>query len=328
MFLLWQAKPFFVVVRTIRETNPKCAILENVAGLEFRYVYEGEERITCLEYILRLLRRECPEYFFCVMPPALTCPTASGHRVRRPREYILVASKSHYCEYANDAAFGAEARRIFTDLVEFAAHAKPSAGVSALHSAGAPAPPRTTTVFCQCSWRVPCPQHPCSSQCRCRGDPSQFELCLWRKRHQQAWSRLPPAWQNYSYFEDLWSRFGIDAEMSVSSPRERDLLNLRVAEHGGVLQCKTACLDISQSYGWDQWRSDGDVPTLATGSAIYAVGGGCRLTSQHLFALMGFPSAHRLEDFAPNKLTMLLGNTMHVASVGFAVSTLLAMRSA
>ena len=322
------------MVRTLRETKPISAILENVAGLEHRYVDDGEERITCLEFILRFLRRECPEYFFCVIPPALSCPTASGFRVRRPREYILVASQSHFHEYADEAAFGVEARRIFAALVGFTAQAMPSASEPALLSAiGSALPsadtrPRTTAVFCRCSWRAPCPQHPCSSRCHCRGDPLRFDRCAWRRRHQEAWSRLPPAQQAYSYFEDVWSTFGIDAEMRVSSPRERDLLNLRVAEHGGVAHCKNALLDISQSYGWDQWRPDGIAPTLATGSAIFSIGAGCRLTPQHLFALMGFPSTHRYEDVAPSRLTMLLGNTMHVASVGFAASTLLAMRSA
>lgn len=322
------------MVRTLRQTKPKSAVLENVAGLELRYVYDGEERITCLEFILRLLRRECPEYLFGVIPPALTCPSAAGYRVRRPREYILVASKSHYGEYLNEAAFSTAAERIFASLVEFAAQAMPSAREPASLSADVPAgvaaqaPSRTAVVFCRCSFRAPCPKHPCSSQCLCHGDPSRSDQCAWRRRHQEAWSRVPPAWQEYSYFEDLWSTFGIDAEMRVSSPRERDLLNLRVAEHGGVLQCRSALLDISQSYGWDQWRTDGIVPTLATSSAIFSVGTGRRLTPQHLFALMGFPSTHRYEDLAPNKLGMLVGNTMHVASIGFAVSTLLAMRSA
>ena len=323
-----QAKPFFGVVRTLRDAKPKCAVLENVAGLEFRYVHDDGEKVTCLEYILRTLRRECPEYLFCVIPPSLTCPTASGYKVRRPREYILVASKRYYRDYVDDVAFGSEAGRIFTTLVTSVAGTMSSASGPVLHSAGVPAPPRHPMAFCRCSFGKPCKEHPCPSQCKCRGDASRSRKCVWRQNHKKAWAKLPPAMQHYSYFEDLYATYGIDAEMSVSSPRERDLLNLRVAEHGGVSQCKDAVLDISQSYGWDQWRVDGCVPTLATGSAIYAIGAGTRLTPQVLFALMGFPATHQYQDFAPHKVATLLGNTMHVSIVGFAVATLLAMRSA
>lgn len=309
------------MVKTIIKTQPKSIVLENVKGLERKYVEVAGERISCLEYILRLLRRECPNYHFCVIPPAWTCPTSLGHRIRRPREYILGGRRDIFTAFPNEVAFGQEALRLFITLVRANATKMSSAS-------GLDLPPPATTdpssleqkIFCVCSWRASCSQHPC--QCGCRGNARS---CAWRRRHKQAWSKLPRQSQNYSYFQELWDKYGIDADKVVTSPRERDLLNLRVAEHGGLEASRRAILDLSQSYGWDQWRSDGNIPTVATNSAVFLVGAGERMLITDLFKHMGFPDVHRYNEYPDHTLRMLLGNTMHVAVVGFALSVLLSM---
>ena len=321
-----QAQPFFAVVKTLCRIRPRCAILENVEGLERRYVVVDGERITCLVFILRFLRQEVPGFYFCAAPPRLTCPTSSGYRMRRPREYILAGRSDAYPEFPTEEAFAQAATRTFTDLVQ--ANAARMASADRQGSGSAPASSTTpptdtvdTSAFCACSWRSPCERHPC--RCGCRGDSSK---CCWRKRHGPAWAKLPKPLQHYSYFQDLWATFRIDADKLVTSPRARDLLSLKVAEHGGVAACLEAMLDLSQSYGWDQWRSDGHIPTLATNSSIFLVGSGRFFEPKALFAEMGFPEALLYSEFPARTLCALLGNTMHVGVVGFAVATMLALQ--
>ena len=152
--------------------------------------------------------------------------------------------------------------------------------------------------------------------------------CSWRKRHKIAWAKLGKQWQGYSYFEDLLSTSGIDANGVVTSPRERDLLNLVVSEHGGLDKCYHGVLDITQSHGWHQWRHDGHIPTLATGSRIFMVGRGRFVPVEELLVMMGFPSGQRVSDFPPHEVTKLLGNTMHVGIVGLAIGVLIGLQQA
>ena len=322
-----QAKPLFFVIKTIRCMQPRAVVLENVQGLERRFVDADGERISCLEFILRLLRRECPMFYFCVIAPAKTCPTMLGYRVRRPREYILGGRADVHKEFADEAAFARVADDRFSMLANVTASKMRSAGVPDLSSAGAPGlrgglAPAGAPDFCACSWRAPCHRHPCQCGCNNRGT----DACAWRARHEEAWAKLPRSRQGYSYFRELWDKFGLDADTIVTSPRERDLLNLRVAQRGGLDACRDATLDISQSYGWDQWRTDGNIPTLATNSSIFWVGGGRHVLLAELFARMGFPDVHFYTDFPDHKLRAFLGNTMHVAVVGLAISVVLSMQ--
>ena len=322
-----KAQPFFAVVRTLRRMRPRCAILENVEGLERRHVEVDGERMSCLEFVLRFLRQECPGFFFCVAPPRLTCPTRSGYRIRRPRVYIFAGRSDAYPEYTTEDAFAQGAIGTFTDLVQanvaqLASAERLGSGSSPASSSSPPADSTDTRAFCTCSWRLPCERHPC--RCGCRGVSSK---CCWRKLHKAAWAKLPKSMWHYSYFQDLWSTFQIDADKLVTSPRVRDLLSLRVAEHGGVAACMDAMIDLSQSYGWDQWRNDGNIPTLATNSSLFLVGSGRFAEVHALFAEMGFPHALLYSEFPARTLCALLGNTMHVGVVGFAVATLLALQS-
>ena len=82
-------------------------------------------------------------------------------------------------------------------------------------------------------------------------------------------------------------------------------------------------LDLSQPHCWHQWRNDGCVPTLATGSQIFLVAQGRFLQGAELRWTMGFP--HGLcESAVGSGATKLLGNTMHVCTIGLAIGVLIA----
>ena len=198
---------------------------------------------------------------------------------------------------------------------------------AALTAAGSGLPTLAAMAGCSCAWNRVCPVHVC--QCRvCSADRQQSLQCSWRLRHGRAWARLGDQWQGYSYFKDLWNTAGIDANGVVTSPRERDLLSLIVAEQGGLENCEFGVLDLSQSHGWHQWRNDGCIPTLATGSQIFLVRQGQLVPIEDLLVVMGFPSGLHISDFEAPDLTKLLGNTMHVGVVGLAIGVLVGLQQA
>ena len=256
-----KAKPFFAVIDYIRYARPKAFILENVQGLEARMVSAGElevvpqEEITCLEYVLRTLRKHCRGYFLCIIPPKLSCPTNINYPIRRPREYILGGSYSEY-PFESEANFAEEMLHRFRELsLESAAGsgAMDPFGHHELQTALSTEFPSAagSDDNCMCSWHRICPLHAC--QCRvCSKRGKQTLNCSWRQRHKEGWRKLGRKWSGYSYFTELLSSAGINASTRVVTPRERDLLNLVVAEHGGLARCALGVLDISQSYGWHQ----------------------------------------------------------------------------
>eukprot|EP00973_Karenia_brevis_P034982 4824806-Karenia_brevis.AAC.1 len=152
----------------------------------------------------------------------------------------------------------------------------------------------------------------------------------WRRQHDRLWRDLEHSAGGHidrnCYFRQAWSQ-GVDAQGEVRPQRERDLLNLRAAQAGSPEMPNPMVLDVSQSFGWDQFRMDGRVPTLATSSKIFALGLGRTLTSAELFDLMGFPPTYHLDQFDERTLRKFIGNTMHVAVVGVLLSVLVAMRS-
>ena len=270
-----KARPFFAVVDYIEHKRPKAFLLENVAGLERREVPAGDlalqedEHIKCLEFVLRTLRRACPGYFICVIPPSLTCPSTLGYAIRRPREYIL-GKRCDVCSFTSENCF---AERVLYDMRQ-ASSALPSAAGSVAvfppSAVGSDCQPHLhkRAGACSCSWNQICSLHLCNCKlCRRRG--KQVLSCCWRAKHKRVWQSLGRKWRDYSYFVELLQTAGIDADGVVSTPRTRDLLSLVVAEAGGLARCRQGVLDLSQSHGWHQWRNDGCIPTLATGSHIF-----------------------------------------------------------
>ena len=151
----------------------------------------------------------------------------------------------------------------------------------------------------------------------------------WRGVHQQVWSEIAAvsggAVDHDHYFRCAWAH-GVDASSVVLVARERDLANLHAARSRLADLSTHMVNDMSQSWGWDQCRQDGNLQTLATGSKICSFGLGRFFTEAELFRIMGFPPTYLFEEFAEQKLKRFLGNTMHVGVVGVLLSILLSLR--
>ena len=89
------------------------------------------------------------------------------------------------------------------------------------------------------------------------------------------------------YFARMW-QLGIDAGRELLSPRQRDLVNLLF-----VTRCQNhevpmhAVLDTTQFPSWCQWRVDGSLPTVSTGSRLYSMYHGRFLSSEEIYHQMG-----------------------------------------
>ena len=94
-----------------------------------------------------------------------------------------------------------------------------------------------------------------------------------------------------------------------SSPRERHLLNVMSYMPKWL---PFGILDKSQSINRSQYRDDGLVPTVCTGSSMFVMGLGRELNAPELAALFG----HRDTPFGGQtdaSVQRLLGNSMHLA---------------
>ena len=176
-----KARPFFAVVDYIEHRRPKAFILENVAGLETRVVPAGDlalqegEQITCLELALRTVRRACPGYFICVVPPSATCPSALGYPIRRPREYILGGRCDAYA-FPSEASF---AEQILHHMRQVSSSLPSAAGSDAV------LPPSALGSDCQphlhqmtggrsCSWNKLCRLQ----SCNCKSAHTFARVCV------------------------------------------------------------------------------------------------------------------------------------------------------
>ena len=336
MFEEKAAAPFWSMVETFASTSPQACCFENVQGLEIRALEVDGERMSCLDYIMQVLRAKSEQHLFAVVPPRLTTPTAAGGYIARPREYILCGRRDKY-PFATSDEFEAAVRELVCQV-----NGKLRDGRAARAPSFAIGLPRGRAssgsfVPCGCTVNVSCELHPC--KCRhCRGSATGRGLtrtrrrggslvCQWRRRHQAAWTKLGGQRPD-SYFRMMFEEQGIDAGHDLLSPRERDLVELAVAEHvvaHGTFP-ENGVLDKSQSHGWHQWRADGCLPTLATSSDLYCTGLGRALTAEEGFLFMGFPEVHDHASFSARDRKRLLGNTMHVGSVGIMLSVLLGLR--
>jgi hypothetical protein len=318
-----QARPFWAMLETLQKSLPRAAILENVEGLERRGVDLDGRKVTCLEYILHLIRTRCPEYIVVVVPPAMTDPIAAGAYIRRPREYILAFRRDVYTQLSDDNAGGMvlslvsrinEASRLTTRAV-----GRPQSFLNTLEHSAAN---RGEHIPCGCSLFRDCGNlHMCPcAECR------EGRTCIWRKRHQAGWARVGAS-GGVGYLELMGQR-GIQASIDLESPRQRNLVELTVAKcgRGDVDSIINGVLDVSQSFGHHQWRSDGTLPTLGTNSKMFSVGLGRCLDIVDLYRLMGFPPVYDLASRPYNVSVKLLGNSMHVGTVGTMLTVMMALR--
>ena len=312
-----KSQPFFAMLKTLRCVDPDMYLLENVEGLQRRRVqWEGEER-TCLEVVQLLLRQHLPQHRHAVAPPHLTTPIAFGQHIARPRDLFLGLRKN-VRRQCSDADFEAEVLRLLVEIQRRLCPAGP-AGERSSFMLGLSRGPVANGLYeaCACTSVRSCVRHSSG-----RGDQ-------WRGAHQQVWSEIAAvsggAVDHDHYFRCAWAH-GVDASSVVLVARERDLANLHAARSRLADLSTHMVNDMSQSWGWDQCRQDGNLPTLATGSKIFSFGLGRFFTEAELFRIMGFPPTYLFEEFAEQKLKRFLGNTMHVGVVGVLLSILLSLR--
>ena len=314
-----EARPFFCTVPTIRDARPRAVALENVAGLERRSITAAGARMTCLAFILEHIGEQVPNYYACVVPlqrrrPFPSAVSSADHGSIYYWSIVMCTTLLQRTCFENEPwhcgrIFFRRARAV-RPAVSFAEGLSSGAqvGPSAFHTRG-------------CFPRHSCELHRC-------GCGSRTCECGWRGVHHKAWQCVADCPEGQPYFKYMWEVMGIDAarELGSNNHRKRDLLNLTFATKGLQVCLPNGVLDLSQSFSFKQFRSDGILPTLATSSELYAFGLGRRLHPAELFPLMGFPPTYNLEGYSRSRLAFLLGNTMHVGVVGVAAGVLLALR--
>ena len=318
-----KARVFFHTVRAIAAIGPKMFMLENVEGLESVYTTQRGVRMTCLQFILRHLKRSLPDYLIIIVPPRLSTPLAHGAQIHRPREYLL-GVKQAFCKHPDEDALRFFVHTAVVDINGDSVRRVQAWGVKSfidMLSEQVEAPPLLPIeyVHCGCSALVSCSAHPCLAPgCRC----SSGAPCDWRAAHHARWQELGLESTEAPYFKHMAS-LGIDASRELLSPRQRDLVNLVFVRQGCRGRARVAVMDVSQSIDRCQFRSDGRVPTVATTSRLFALGLGRFLQREELFLLMGFEPIQDLQQLSTSTAARFIGNSMHVGVVAILLAVLL-----
>ena len=111
------------------------------------------------------------------------------------------------------------------------------------------------------------------------------------------------------------------------SPRVRHLLNVcALCPQVAPLQDTLTLVDITQSLDRKPWRTDGGSPVIATSTVLWSMQDAKALSLGQMAELMG----HRLinESFMGIRCTAqrkLLGNSIHIASMGSVLTAVLAI---
>jgi hypothetical protein len=288
--------------------------------METRYIQHRGRRISCLEFVLDWLRENLPMYLVGVLPSDLCSPTSMGAPVRRPREYIILADRYEYKQFSSSDEFLEQATALLSEVFRVARARNPA---SSFLDGLSPGPAAALSAFCPCACTLlhSCVLHPCG----CGG--RQLCACRWRGMHETAWRRTGAVPGSQPYFEHMWLTWGIDAGCGLTNHRQRDLLNLAFTQRGVAVCFPHGVLDLSQGVSREQFRSDGDLPTITTSSELYSLRLGRKFEPRELFLLMGFPATYDFEGVDRSSLIRLVGNTMHVGIVGSVIGVLLSLRS-
>ena len=199
-----------------------------------------------------------------------------------------------------------------------------------------------------------CPKHPCHCKMCKSGDS---DACKWRHAHLESLKKklaevsVKDEEGKLTYMQLLEMA---KKDCGVSSPRERNLLNIMAFMHQPltrselVLEALTklslfyvrvlermrivlgsrsdrarscldrlqCCQDLSQTIGWCQQRVDGVCPTIARKSRLWVLSVGKELDAGDKMDLMGIPPDANFTGLTPAKVHCLLGNMMHVSDIG------------
>lgn len=110
----------------------------------------------------------------------------------------------------------------------------------------------------------------------------------------------------------------------VTSPRERDLLN--IMQRQANLMSANCILDLSQSIGRSALRTDGLVPTLGTSCGrLFSPAHGTFLDPVQCLLLQGCDIDVTENTFSKDELFSLAGNAMCVPVVGCVMAAALAL---
>ena len=306
-------------LKTIMVLRPRCAVMENVARLvSAKHRIDLQQRLSLIRgytFVFRLYR------------------TAEwGVPQVRERLYVIMLRTDALTAKARNV--GVE--DLFDRVVTACQSQDRPAFLEYLLQRGYPVmsargSPNEAEAECRCSHLRACDSHPClclpcrrggllTRQCKWRKHTADFLLS--HKKHRRSylngWRKVrqdPKLKQAPGYFE-LARASGLSVSATLSSPRERVLLQA-LATTRNLLSDKVV-VDVSQSIHRKVIRSDGNVPTITTGSAKMLVAGkGQFLDANQCLALQGFdPSIFAKSGVRSEELHYMAGNAMSLPVIG------------
>ena len=186
---------------------------------------------------------------------------------------------------------------------------------------------------CECGldpWH-PCPKHPCCCPC-CKPRKgkrwSAKRKCAWRKTGETFMKKIGLNLEDHKLLRLSYVQTAdVQGITTPQSARVRHLLNVcALCPQVAPLQDTLALVDITQSLARKPWRTDGGSPVIATSTVLWSMQDAKALYLGQMAELMG----HRLinESFMGIRCTAqrkLLGNSIHIASMGSVLTAVLAI---
>ena len=307
-------------LKTIAVLRPRCAILENVTRLiSPKYRLELQKRLSVLKGYSFLFR---------------VCRTAEwGIPQVRERLYIIFLRTSELTPKARK-----QMEQSFDRVLDACRVEDRPDFLGYLRAHGWPVPwqpfgsmENDKDESCTCSHLRVCSIHEC--QCAaCKKCGHAARLCKWRKhtaefilshkKHRRAylasWRKVrrdPKVRGSPGYFQ-LAKATKLGVSEMIRSPRERVLLQT-LSSTRNLLQTNVI-VDISQSIHRKVIRSDGNVPTISTGSTkLLVTERGVFLDADHCLALQGMdPNAFAETGVTDEDLHYMAGNAMTLPVIG------------
>ena len=313
----------------------------------------SDKSTTDLEKVVQTVRKELEEDYMILCLRNLN-PVIMGFPMARPRFYIIGIRKPVQCnqEEAQSAVQSfLEAAQTSTNMnypVFLKMDPPPRSWERVGHLPNKQELEQLKRCGCMADPFSVCEVHICKCGCLSRGStapgsepgdgtapepmdgtaPGEKHMppCSWRRKNaefiQKHMPDMDPRNQEgkLTYVEVL-EMMGLEAPQTA---RERNILNL-VALHPKVnpLDTSQAVLDLSQALDRCTIATSGIVPTLATNSKPWSIRHGRILRVGELMALCGLPSSADMSGMSAHAARHMLGNCMHVADIGVAVSTAL-----
>lgn len=302
-------------------------------------VFEGRK---CIDVVYDHLKEACgDEYFLCVSTSM--SPHLFGECAFRPRIIFRMLRRS-LCLVGSAEAFEAKLHETDSAIAEVCSELAPRRSFSELLiSRGygpreSPPPARSNKTFnCPClkpfhHRRPVCQHHHCScNACKSCVDTSQPE-CKWAMRHAKFWRELETV--SSRTYMSLSVERGLPADSLQRTPRQRNLTEIAFNQFeqncpGSNVFESDAVYDRTQNCGYHMLRTDGLIPTIATGTELFAMRWGTLLSPAQLFVLMGFPfhlyNPTEVSEFTQEELRRFIGNTIHPAVFGVCAASLLSV---